>query len=289
MNLNAIVRSTLELRSYSFRTSNVQIALDLDEELPDTVADAQQMQQVLLNLIINAESAMKSANGGGVLTIASRRDEAWLRISVSDDGPGVPLELRERIFDPFFTTKEVGEGSGLGLSICHGIVSEHGGRISVRAAHGGGAEFIVEIPLVAPAADCEPPAAAAPAPRAGKVGRILAVDDEPAVRDLLVRILGAEGHEVDTLADGRTAVERILEQRYDLMLIDVRMPGISGVEVRERVRQKDASLASRIVFMTGDIMAPDTLGFVNGSGAPCLTKPFDVATVQRVVREMLGG
>ncbi len=289
VSLNEIIRSTIELRSYSFRTSNVQVVLDLDERLPDTVADAQQMQQVFLNLIINAESAMKSAHAGGLLTIRTRADQGLLRISVADDGPGVPLELRERIFDPFFTTKEVGEGSGLGLSICHGIVSEHGGRIGVRAARGGGAEFVVEVPLVVPDRGSEAVAgAAAPASPAKKAGRILAVDDEPAVRDLLVRVLTADGHRVDTLADGRSAVECILANRYDIILLDVRMPGMSGLEVFEQVRRKDPSLGSRIVFMTGDVMAPETLGFVDGAGARCVTKPFDFHAIQRLLREMLG-
>ncbi len=287
--LNDIVGSTLELRSYSLRTSNVNVELDLASDLPDTVADAQQMQQVLLNLVVNAEAAMKSAHGGGRLTVRTRRAGDCVQMIVADDGPGIPAGLQERIFDPFFTTKKVGEGSGLGLSICHGIVSEHHGTITVRDAPGGGAEFCVEIPVVAARPAAEPAATEARTRSAAgqSGGRVLVVDDEPAVRRLLEKILSCEGHRVESAADGRAGFERILSGEYDVVLLDVRMPGMSGVDVHERVRRDQPGLERRIVFMTGDVMAAETQDLITRTGARCVTKPFDVPEVLALVRDLV--
>ncbi len=288
VDLNAVARSTVELRSYSLRTSNVKVALDLDPRLPRTVADAQQMQQVLLNLIINAESAMTSAHGCGVLTVRTRSGDAGVQMLVADDGSGVPEELQERIFDPFFTTKEVGQGSGLGLSICHGIVSEHGGTISLRNLPAGGAEFCVEIPVVA-AADDENQGSEVQSPQAGpRAGaRILVVDDEPGVRGLLEKALSSDGHVVESVSDGTTALARILSGGHDIVMLDIRMPGMSGVDVHERVSRERPQLARRIVLMTGDVMAAETRAFVERTGARCITKPFDVRTILGVVRDII--
>jgi signal transduction histidine kinase/CheY-like chemotaxis protein len=291
VDLNEVVRSTVELRSYSLRTSNVTVKLDLDHALPETVADAQQMQQVLLNLIINAESAMRSAHGGGVLAVRTGRSGDRLQIRVIDNGPGVPEELRERVFDPFFTTKGEGEGSGLGLSICHGIISEHNGSITIRDAPGGqGAEFCVEIPAaIPPARQAAPQASAGSAADAGRTrGRILVVDDEPSVRRLLDRILSAEGHQVECVADGGVGLERILRGSHDVVLLDIRMPGMNGIAVHRQVSREQPSLARRIVLMTGDVMATETREFVERTGVRCITKPFDLPAVSGIVRELLG-
>ncbi|MCX7040407.1 MAG: response regulator, partial [Spirochaetes bacterium] len=191
-----------------------------------------------------------------------------------------------RIFDPFFTTREIGQGTGLGLSICHGIVSEHGGRIWVQSDAGGGSAFHVLIPIVA--GDATPiEAAAARRESAGPRTRVLVVDDEPSIRALLKAILEQKGHQVDVVADGRAAIERVSAHRYGVILLDVRMPDMSGLEVFQRIKGIFASIASRVVFLTGDVMADDTRAFLEQTGAPALAKPFQAEELMQALEGIL--
>jgi two-component system NtrC family sensor kinase len=144
--LNQVVRDAVELRRYALRTHQIELHVELDPLLPHVLADGSQLQQVILNLITNAEHALRDYPGDKRLTILTRRNGELLVVTVADSGPGVPLELHDRIFNPFFTTKKVGEGTGLGLSISDGIVREHGGQIRLASPPGEGAVFIVELP-----------------------------------------------------------------------------------------------------------------------------------------------
>jgi len=146
--INQLVDSTVALRAYALETSNIRAAIVLDPDLPWTMADAGQLQQVFLNIIINAEIEMKKARGKGNLIIKTEKIADTIRISFTDDGPGIARENIDKIFDPFFTTKEVGEGTGLGLSLCHGIIAEHNGRIYAESESGKGATFGIELPAV---------------------------------------------------------------------------------------------------------------------------------------------
>jgi len=284
VDLNELVRSTLALRSYALRTGNISVRLELDPELPTTVADAQQLQQVLLNLIINAETAMRTAHGKGELILTSGIQGESILVTVRDDGPGIPQEIQERIFDPFFTTREVGQGTGLGLSICHGIVCEHNGRIWVRSALGEGAEFHVELPILkaeAQSIELEKPRFQAPHTR------VLVVDDEAAIRELLKTVLENEGHQVDTAPDGRTGLEYISSHRYGLILLDIRMPEMSGIEVYEKAKEIAGSIAARTVFLTGDIMAAETKAMIERTGLPFISKPFELKDVLNTLSGVL--
>lgn len=147
LNLNEVIQHELEMRSYQLRVSNIQVITELAPGLPSVMADLQQFEQVFLNIITNAEQAMREAHGGGTLTVKSEVRGDKIRLSLADDGPGILRENLNRIFDPFFTTKGPGKGTGLGLSICHGIVTEHGGRIYAESEVGKGATFFVELPL----------------------------------------------------------------------------------------------------------------------------------------------
>ncbi len=149
VNLNTVIEKVLELRAYENKISNIEIVRDFADGLPEVMADFFQMQQVFLNIVINAEFFMLEAHGKGTLTITTSRRGEFVRVSFADDGPGIARENIGHLFDPFFTTKEVGKGTGLGLSICHGIITEHGGRIFVESAPGAGANFIIELPVPA--------------------------------------------------------------------------------------------------------------------------------------------
>ena len=146
--VNEILESALELRAYELNTSNIEVITDLATNLPEIMLDFHQIQEVFLNLILNAEQAITEANGGGKLTIKTEKRKGHIRTSFTDDGPGIPAEKLYKIFDPFFTTKGEKGGTGLGLSVCHGIITEHGGRIYAKSKPGKGATFFVELPLV---------------------------------------------------------------------------------------------------------------------------------------------
>ena len=145
--VNSIIEGVLTLRAYEQNVSNIQINTKLAPDLPDVMADYSQLQQVFINIILNAEAAMLEANNGGTLTITTQKFNHSIKASFADDGPGIDKENLNRIFDPFFTTKEVGKGTGLGLSVCHGIIAEHGGKIYARSKPGNGATIIVELPI----------------------------------------------------------------------------------------------------------------------------------------------
>jgi signal transduction histidine kinase len=147
LNINEVIGKVLEIRAYEEKVSNIEVVTHLASDLPQIMADYFQLQQVFLNIVINAEHFMIEAHGKGILTITTQKVGGVVQASFADDGPGISKEDLGHIFDPFFTTKEVGKGTGLGLSICHGIVSAHGGRIYAESKLGKGATFIVELPL----------------------------------------------------------------------------------------------------------------------------------------------
>jgi PAS domain S-box-containing protein len=142
-----IIEDVLKLRAYEHKVNNIKVKKQLDPDIPEVMVDYFQMQQVFLNIIINAEYFMTAAHNRGTLTIITQKGNDTVKISFADDGPGIPPENLRRIFDPFFTTKPAGRGTGLGLSICHGIVTEHGGQLYARSQLGKGATIVVELPV----------------------------------------------------------------------------------------------------------------------------------------------
>ena len=147
LDINSIIQSVLQLRSYEYKVSNIEVDTQLAPELPQVLGNNGQLQQVFINLIVNAEQAMLEAHNKGTLTIVTERVGDIIKASITDDGPGISPENMKKLFTPFFTTKEVGKGTGLGLSICYGIVTEHGGKIYVESEPGKGTTFVVELPI----------------------------------------------------------------------------------------------------------------------------------------------
>ena len=286
VSVNTVIRKSVELRSYELRISNIEVSTELDEELPETMADRHQLQQVFLNLIVNAEHAMIETHGKGLLRITSRRDNGKILIFFSDDGPGIPNENLHRIFEPFFTTKAVGKGTGLGLSICQGIIIEHGGRIDVESTIGRGTTFVIDLPIQKWVS--ETPIVTAPV-RDLTVSkrRILVIEDELQIRLLLQDILKSLGHQVEVAGNGRVALGMIDHKNYDLIISDVKMPEMSGPEFYAAIKRRGAALERRIIFVTGDLMNPETLQFVESTGRPWLAKPFDIDSITRTISECL--
>jgi len=286
VDINQVIEVCLRLRAYELKTSNIKVVTNLAPDLPLTIADPGQLQQVFLNLLINAEMEMKLAHGKGKLIIKAEQLDNNMRISFKDDGPGISKENLEKIFDPFFTTREIGKGTGLGLSICHGIVTEQGGRIWAESKLGKGATLIVELPIITEEKPPRRTKVARKLQRATK-GKILVVDDESVVRRLLSQILTEEGHEVEATDDGKDALNRIKSNRYSLILLDMKLPGMSGSELYGRIKEIAESLAQRVIFITGDVMGADTEAFIARTGVPYIHKPFDVEQLKAEIRRLL--
>ena len=284
--VNTVLKKALELRAYELKVSNIEVSTDFAPDIPETMADPHQLQQVFLNLIVNAEHAMIETHGKGLLRLSTRLDSGRILIFFSDDGPGIPKENLRRIFEPFFTTKPVGKGTGLGLSICQGILGEHGGHIDVESTIGRGTTFVVELPVQrwAPQTPAVPAATRTPAVSRK---RILVVEDELQIRQLLEDILQGAGHDVETAANGRIALDLIDRQKYDLIISDVKMPEISGPEFYAELKRKGAALEQRLIFVTGDLMNPETLQFIESTGRAWLGKPFDIDAVTRTISDCL--
>ncbi|MGA8024113.1 MAG: ATP-binding protein, partial [Candidatus Acidiferrales bacterium] len=258
VDLNEIVERTLALRSYELRVENILVECDLAADLRETMADPYQLQQVVLNLLMNAEQALLQDRGQGHVRIRTRTaGENRIAVEISDDGPGIPREIASRIFDPFFTTKPSGVGTGLGLSIVYGIVKQHDGEVMLDTQNGVGANFIVELPVIAvPAAqrNVEIPETQELAIHASK-GRILVVEDEPTVAQLIVDVLREEGHQVEAVLDSREGLTRLSRARYDLVICDLRMPRLDGPAFYDALVRAGSSAQDRIMFVTGDSLA----------------------------------
>ncbi len=281
--VNQVLDDTLELRGYELRVRGIEVTRDYDEQIPETMADAHQLQQVFLNLVTNAEQAMeKSPRESQRLIVRTRRTGAVIRIDVEDTGPGIPPNLLERIFNPFFTTKPTGSGTGLGLSISLGIVREHEGRIWAENAPQGGARFIVEVPIVTHRASGESQAIPLVPPQGDRL-QILVVDDEASVRVSLQRYLAGRGHEVETTSSGREALGRLREGRFDAVIVDMRMPDVSGEELYRELQTTDPGHADRIIFTTGQLVDEQVRTFLASTGRPCVPKPFEFAAFDQAL------
>ena len=290
VDLNHVVRETLALRSYDQRVSNVMIVEALAAGLPQVFADPHQVQQVLLNLVINAEQAMLGANGRGTLVVRTwhEPDRDAVVLEVNDDGPGVPDDVRPKIFDPFFTTKEVGKGTGLGLTVAYAIVQEHGGRLRLESQPGRGASFFMELPVGGVAVRAPVPPSAPARAEIPRGSTALVVEDEAALRAAVGDALGDAGFSVERAADGEEALARVRERDYDLIVCDLKMPRVDGPAFFAALSAEKPALARRVVFVTGDVAGTDAERFLESSGCRWLAKPFRLRDLLRLTRETLG-
>lgn len=290
VDLNAAVRQVLALLSYQMRSHGITVEERLADSLPMTVADATALKQVLLNLLNNAQQALASWKGERRISITTRAEvqdgQQRLVIDVADTGPGILPEHLPLVFEPFFTTKPVGEGTGLGLSICYGIVKQYHGDIRVSSVPGKGACFTVELPvqsLLTKRMGRTPQMIAQPS----RTHTILVIDDEAPVAELVARLLRDEGFTVDVCRDGMIALDQIKRNAYDLIVCDVRMPGMSGDELFAELKQRAPHLTRRLLFISGDTASRSTRDFLERSGAQHIEKPFASEEFLAAVRQCL--
>jgi two-component system NtrC family sensor kinase len=289
-----MLERTVELRNYELSVNNIEIVRELDRNLPKTIADAHQLQQVFLNIMTNAEHAMLQANGRGRLVLRSRADLQNNNIIVEfiDDGPGIPEAQLSKIFDPFFTTKEVGKGTGLGLSLSYGIIKEHGGNIYAISKPGEGATFVIELPIIGKLMDdasifpqLMPQALQFDNLVRGK--RILIVDDEKYILDFFTEIFKMFPMEVDTAGDGLAAMKKLNQNDYDVVITDFKMPQMSGRELFAWIKEKRPHLSRRIIFVTGDTVSTETRLFFENNPNLYLAKPFKIEEVKEAIQQTL--
>lgn len=289
VNLNEIVERTLALRSYELKVENIAVERDLAPDLAETMADSLQLQQVALNLIVNAEQALLESRGQGRIALRTRHvPPNRIALDVSDDGPGIPPEILHRVFDPFFTTKPPGSGTGLGLSIAYGIVRQHDGEVTVENLPGGGARFTVELPVLPVPAAASMPSAAHPTnfrERTSPV-RVLVVEDEPTVAQLIVDVLQEEGYAVEAVLDSQEGLTRLSRRDFDLVICDLRMPRLDGPAFYEALVHSGSPLQHSILFVTGDTLAPRTQEFLEGRRLAYLAKPFLVEELKLAVNRI---
>jgi PAS domain S-box-containing protein len=282
--LNEVVEAALDIVAYGLRTADVEVERALAPDLPSVHGDADQLHQVLANLLVNAQQALQTVPPPRRLRAATGSDGEAVWVAVTDNGPGIPPGILNRIFDPFFTTKPQGVGTGVGLSVSHGIIAAHGGQILVESEPGAGSTFTVRLPRAragqADTAQAGPPAAL-------RRARILVVDDEPDIARLLADILQGDGHETAAASSGREALDWLSGREVDLIISDLRMPDMDGPALYRALAERRPELLTRLVFITGDTLAADITGFLSETGASVIEKPLDPPDVSRRVQALL--
>jgi signal transduction histidine kinase/AmiR/NasT family two-component response regulator len=290
--LNQIVQRTIDLQRFSLAAERIRVDVSLDAMLPMVSGDAGQLQQVLINLFGNARQAIESQDHGGTIRVRTwSAEDGRVRLEVSDSGPGIPEGIMARIFDPFFTTKPAGVGTGLGLSIVLSLVREHGGQVTVSSPRGGGAIFLVELPsaerqetaerAVQPIPFAQSALLAktenvAPARKPLGTRRVLIVEDEPIVAQLISDVLRDEGFEIEVHLDGRNALERASRERFDLIICDMKLPNLDGRTLYQALSADEEGLPRRFLFVTGDVRGGKTHEFLAKHQLSYVAKPFRV-------------
>ena len=286
INVNSVLERALELKSYDLKTSGIEVSCDFSEDLPSTMIDEHQMVQVFVNILTNAQQAIESIDANGQIIIGCFESGGQIRITISDNGPGIPAEHQAKIFAPFFTTKGVGTGTGLGLSICYGIIRQHGGDIWADSIQGEGVTFHIELPILAPQVELDSFSQPS-SPKLTSTRHILVVDDEPHIRNLLRRSLESERYMVDLANDGEEAWGKLGNLRYDCILLDLKMPRMSGRELYQLIHQTDEALSRKVIFISGDTVNQATHKFISRTGKPLVTKPFQLEELRSHIANLV--
>jgi two-component system NtrC family sensor kinase len=289
IDLRDAVQGAVALRKNQLANQQIEVLVDLPAEPVPVWGNKVNLQQVLMNLLINAEQAIRSAGGRGKVWIRLTATDQEASLTVDDDGPGIPPDSLTRIFDPFYTTKPEGEGTGLGLSVSAGIVSDHGGTIYARERPGGGARFLIGLPAARTEAGAGPGGSGGmdPPPRQALRGNVLVIDDEQGIRRSLAKFLTRLGWHVDLADSGEEGLRLLLEGSHQAVICDLRMPGMSGHEFYRALQASRSAMIERLVFMTGDVLSPEVKRFLAEAGRPVLSKPFTLEDLMDAMGKVL--
>ncbi len=306
--IRALIDSVLALQSYSLGHGRIEVELDVPDDLPLVELDRGQLQQVLVNLTHNAVYAIRQSGGGRIRisgAVEGGPTDRRVRITVMDDGSGVAPEHVGRLFEAFFTTKPPADGTGLGLPVSYGIVRSHGGELRYApASWGRGAAFTFDLPVRGVAVDPTAPlpgsagspavagaeqTAELPAATRSPAPRVLVLDDEPSIRVFLEQALRSLGFEPVVTATGEEAIERAAGGDFAALICDHQMAGLSGIDVHAALTRSRPDLATRYVLMSGDVLNPEIEAFASANRVGLLAKPFDLETLDRVIRDAMAG
>jgi PAS domain S-box-containing protein len=298
LKVEEIIQKALQGQQVALQQKHVSVEFSAPGDLPSIEGDVRLLTQVFSNLIVNAEQAISSVRDRGTLRISLARNETKVSAAFTDDGAGIQPENIAKIFDPFFTTKRPGGGTGLGLTICLALAKEHGGTIDVQSSPGNGATFRVWLPI--PSGETSPtsrperdassvasPALAPALPAALKGHSALVVDDEDSIREIVQEGLMARGMKVEGAASSEEALSHLAGNSYDVILCDFNLPGLTGEQLFERLRSETGSSTPRFVFMTGDMLDPETIAAFGGKGAYVMQKPFHVSALASLLADLL--
>jgi len=280
---NDAVRRTLTLRRFHHMSQGIRVSAELDPDAPHVWANPPEVLQLVLNLVLHAEDAVAHAPAERAITLRTRSQGTVVRLECVDSGPGIDPEALARVFDPFFTAHAGGGGTGLGLSACYGIVQSHGGEITAESAPGRGTTFTVTLPRDASPEPRAP--ASGPGATGARATRVLLVEDEAGLRQAAVRFLARRDVTVVGVGDGEAALAAARTSDFDVVVTDVRLPGISGREFVERLRRERPALGGRLVLATGDPRGAEARAIMDATGATCIHKPFDLEQLEAAIRE----
>ncbi len=288
VSLPQIIETALDVAGYGLRASGVEIILDIENNLPPILADEDQIAQVFINLLVNAEHALEAKGQGGMVTLKTRFEPVYSNVitDITDNGPGVPEHLQARIFEPFFTTKSIGSGTGIGLALCHRIIGTHEGALTLVDVPGEGACFRVSLPI-ANATEGTTDDNATQVQGAGM--NALVVDDEPDVSEMICDMLKAVGINGTSAASGEEALEFLNSGKtFDLIVSDLTMPGIGGIGLLNEILTRWPALAKRLIFVTGDAMNHKIETVKEELGVPVLEKPVAPHELRATIGELVG-
>lgn len=282
--LNGVVKSVIDIMAHQLKLGRLEVRLDLESGLSNVRGNRQELQQVVLNLLTNAMQAMEG-RPDPILQIRTENRGNRVLVTVSDNGPGVPEDIRSKIFEPFFTTKPVGRGTGLGLSICYGIINDLRGTISLESSPGNGAEFVIDLPADSGVDEHRSrPAAAKPRDLTGK--KVLVVDDESDVREMITELIGSLGCNVISAGDASQAMAILAQDSFDVIVSDLRMPDMNGREFFSTSSELYPEYADRFIFVSGDTAGESANGHMDELGDRLLHKPFSLREIAEMIERV---
>ncbi|MEJ0062590.1 MAG: ATP-binding protein [Alphaproteobacteria bacterium] len=290
MQVNEAVSQGLELLTYQLRTENVQLTLELDPNLPQIIGDQDQFTQVISNLVLNGAQAMQAWTGPRNITVKSYLSGSpqQVYLTIADTGPGIPKEIRARVFEPFYTTKAPGTGTGVGLSLCLNIVVAHNGHLDLQDTPGGGATFVITLPIPGQSQQIAAVESAVPEAAAAKKSlRLLLVDDEFELAQTLADLLAEHGHTFDFAINGQVALDKLRSKEFDLILSDMRMPVMDGPTMYREICKDLPRYKNRTIFLTGDTLTTFVSEFLQENPVRFIEKPYTMPDVHRAIAEQL--